>query len=95
MDSLICCKMFSERHYMDDESMAYVLGISYKGCVGMTGQDVVELYSFLLAEPMLQGNPVRYWLNILDRQMGQADDMHLVDLAILRFGRRSRPRRVR
>lgn len=79
---------------MDDESIAYVLGISYDGCAGMTGQDVVELYSFLLAKPTLQSNPVRYWLNILDRRMGQPDDRHLVDLAILRFGRRSRPRRV-
>lgn len=67
MDSLICCKMFLERHYMNDESIVYVLGISYEGSVGMTGQDVVELYSFLLAKPTLQSNPVRYWLDIFDR----------------------------
>ena len=77
---------------MDEDSIAYVLGVSYRGCAGMTGQDVVELYEFFLANPMLRSNPIKYWLDIFNRQMGQPDDRRLVDLAILRFGRRSRPR---
>ena len=77
---------------MDEDSVAYVLGISYSGCKGMRGHDVGELYKFLLAYPNLHSNPVGYWLDILNRQMEQPDDKHLVDLAILRFGRRSRPR---
>ena len=75
---------------MDEDSIAYVLGISHKGCAGITGHDVVELYRFFLANPFLPSNPIRYWLDILNRQMKQPDDRHLVDLAILRFGRRSR-----
>lgn len=94
MDSLVCCKMFPERHKMDDECVAYVLEQSYQGCVGMTGQDVVELYSFMLAQPELPGNPVGYWLNIFNRPLGPDQDMHLVELAIIKFARRSRPRRV-
>lgn len=92
MDSLICCKMFPERHYMDESSIAYVLGISFKGCAGMRGKDVAELYEFFLSNPTLHSNPIQYWQKILDRKMGEPDDVLLVDLAILRFGRRSRPR---
>lgn len=92
MDSLICCKMFPERHYMDDHSIAYVLGISYKGCAGMTAKDVAELYEFFLSNPNLHSNPICYWQKILDRRLGEPDDQRLVLLAILRFGRRSRPK---
>ena len=82
--------MFSDRHYMDADSIAHVLGASYRGCAGMTGQDVVELYEFFLANPTLQSNPIQYWLDIFIRQIRQPNDRRLVDLAILRFGRRSR-----
>ena len=58
----------------------------------MRGQNVVDLYRFLLANPKLRSNPIIYWIDILNRQMKQPDDRRLVDLAILRFGRRSRPR---
>ena len=92
MDSLICCKLFPERHYMDDRTIAYVLGISHKGCAGMTAIDVAELYEFFRSNPALHSNPIGYWQDIFNRNMGEADDRHLVDLAILRFGRRSRPR---
>lgn len=92
MDSLVCCKMFPERHYVDEKSIAYVLGISHKGCSGMTAQDVAELYDFILSNPALHSNPIRYWLDILNRNSGEPDDRRLVDMAILRFGRRSRPR---
>ena len=92
MDSLICCMMFPDRHYMDENSIAYVLGISYRGCAAMTGQDVKELYGFFLANPALHSNPIEYWRDISNRDMGEPDDQRLVDLAILRFGRRSRPR---
>ena len=92
MDSLICCKMFPDRHYMNDDSIAYVLGISYKGCAGMTGKDVAELYEFFQANPTLHSNPIKYWQDISDRDMKGRGDRRLVDLAILRFGRMSRPR---
>ena len=69
LDSLICCKIFPDRHYMDEDSIAYVLGISYKGCAGMRGQDVADLYRFLLANPKLRSNPINYWIDILNRQM--------------------------
>ena len=54
---------------MDEDSIAYVLGISYKGCAGMRGQDVADLYRFLLANPKLRSNPINYWIDILNRQM--------------------------
>ena len=75
---------------MDEDSIAYVLEMSYRGCAGMTGQDVVELFGFLLANPRLPRNPISYWIDILNRQMDQPDERRLVDLAILRFGRKSR-----
>ena len=42
---------------MDEDSMAYVLGISYGECAGMRGPDVVELYGFLQANPNLPHSP--------------------------------------
>lgn len=93
MDSLICCKVFPDRHYMDDGDIAYVLGISFKGCARMKAKDVAELYEFFQANPDLHSNPIRYWQKIADRNFGERDDRKLVDLAILRFGRRSRPKR--
>ena len=42
---------------MNEDSIAYVLGLSYRGCVGMTGQDVFELYRYFLANSTLQSNP--------------------------------------
>ena len=77
---------------MDADSIAYVVGISYRGYVGMRRQDVVDLYRFLLVNPKLRSNPISYWIDILNRQMNQPDDRQLMDLATLRFGRRSRPR---
>lgn len=74
MDSLICCKMFPDWRDMDENSLAYLLGISYKGCVGMAAKDVAELYAFFLASPTLHSNPIRYWQNVLERKMGNPDD---------------------
>ena len=67
MDSLICCKMFPEQHCMDDNKIAYDFGIKYKGCVGMTGQDVAELYSLFLPTPTLRSNPIKCWQDIKNR----------------------------
>lgn len=92
MDFVICCKLFPERHDVDDKDIAYMLGISYKGCKGMTAMDVAELWEFFRANPTLHSNPTRYWQKILDRNFGEPDDRRLVDLAIQRFGRKSHPK---
>ena len=42
---------------MNEDSIVCVLGLSYRGCVGMTRQDVVELYRYFLANSTLQSNP--------------------------------------
>ena len=73
---------------MDDHSIAYAFGISYKGCAGMTAKDVAELYEFFLSNPNLHSNPIRYWQKRFDRKLGGPDDQRLVTLAILR----SRPK---
>ncbi len=59
---------------MDEESIVDVLDISYKGCAGMTGQDVGELCAFFLANPTLHSNPITYWQKTLDRNTGQPND---------------------
>lgn len=66
--------MFPDRHYMDEDSIAYVLGISYRGCAGMRGQDVVDLYRTLVASSKLRSNPISYRIDILNRQMKQSYD---------------------
>ena len=91
IDSLIYCKMFPDRHYIDDNNIAYVFGISHRGSAGMTGQDIGKLYKFFLDNPTFQSNPIQYWLNISNEKMEQLDDRRLVDVAILRFGRMSLP----
>lgn len=95
LDSLICCKLFPELHYMDDDEIAYVLGISHYSCEGMTGLDVQELFDFLRASRTFYGNPFIYWQEMRDRNMREPDDYQQVLLAILRFGSRSRPRASR
>lgn len=92
LDSLICCQMFPDQHHMNDDSIAYVLRISYSGCAGMTGKDVVELYEFFLANPAFRSNPITYWQNTKNQNVKDPADRHLVTLAILRFGRKSRPK---
>ena len=74
MDSRICCKLLPDWRDMDENSLAYLLGISYKGCAGMTAEGVAELYAFFLASPTLHRNPIRYWQNVLERRLGNTDD---------------------
>ena len=95
MDALICCKLFPELHYMDDDNLAYVLGISHYSCEGMTKLDVQELFDFLRATRTMHGNPFNYWQETRDRNMREPDDYQQVLLAIISFGRKSRPRAPR
>ena len=74
MDSRICCKLLPDWHDMDENNLAYLLGISYKGCAGMTAEAVAELYTFFLANLTLHRNPIRYWQNVLERKLGNPDD---------------------
>lgn len=92
LDSLICCKMFPELHYMDNDNLAYVLRINHQGCARMTKEDVQELYDFLLATPTVQENPLGHWQAIKDRNMREPNDYHSVIMTILKFGSKSRPR---
>lgn len=80
---------------MDDDNLAYVLGISHYSCEGMTGTDVQELYEILLATRARHGNPFIYWQEIRDRNMREPDDYQQVLVAIISFGRKSRPRAPR
>lgn len=93
LDSLLCCMMFPSMHDMGLDDIAYVLGISYAGCQGMTAKDVLDLWEFLQSHPTLHSNPIGYWQKILDSRLGDPEDRHLVDLAIKRFQRRIRPKR--
>ena len=80
--------LFSDMHDMGLDDIAFVLGISYTGCQGMTAKDVLDLWEFLQSHPTLHSNPLGYWQKILDSRLEDPEDRNLVKLAIKRFQRR-------
>ena len=85
--------MFPNMHDMGMDEIAYVLGISYTGCQGMTANDVLDLWEFLQSHPTLHSNPIGYCQKILDSNLRDAEERNLVELAIKRFQRKITARR--
>ena len=87
IDSIICCKLFSNRHQLTDTAIAGVLRTLHDKCANMTGKDVAELYHFLETNPDLHTNGIRLWqrINATAREYRDKDDDIKVALAIARF----------
>ena len=84
-DSVICCKMFPAKHKLSDDGIARALGILHQECANMTGQDVVELYSFLQTYPDLHTNGIRLWQQIDATVERSKEDNKKITKAISRF----------
>ena len=85
LDSVICCKLFPDRHPLRDADMARALGALHRPCLRMTGADVAELWRFLESHPDLHTNGIRLWQRIRAAGDRDRDDEAKVAIAIGRF----------
>ncbi|KAF6234259.1 hypothetical protein HO173_007681 [Letharia columbiana] len=85
LDSVICCKVFPDRHSMDDADVARALSILHKQCANMTGPDAAELWRFLETHPDLHTNGLVGWRKIKDGGPMDKVEEAKVNQAINRF----------
>ncbi|CAF9932301.1 MAG: hypothetical protein ALECFALPRED_005261 [Alectoria fallacina] len=85
LDSVICCKLFPDRHLLRDVDIARALCALHRPCLHMTGADVTELWRFLESHPDLHTNGLRLWQRIRAAGGRNRDDEAKVDIAIGRF----------